>query len=293
MAASNTALFAVGGVLIAAVVGTAVMTRGALTEIRSELASVKKDTQAAVSRIPSEVAGLVIGGTSSPVSGPASQDLTPRTASQVLQRIERVPQPLTSESVAALLGELDEWLVAPEAEQQFAQSTAQLRVALRLLVKAEVGTLIHSALQASSGAQGVKALTEARRVLARYPMSEDRSVIDEASQLTSDQARAAVQVENIRRLRYNRWAVDQVERAAKHFNENVSRWDPRNDNTSLIEPIIQSLGPIDPSLLEPVPLRLYEHVVERLKSALSEANRFSFAKALVDPKLQRRALGDF
>ena len=54
-----------------------------------------------------------------------------------------------------------------------------------------------------------------------------------------------------------------------------------------------NLGPVDPSLLEPAVLDLYNYVIENTKGKIYEGEKTELAKKLTDPSIRRKTLGDF
>jgi hypothetical protein len=103
---------------------------------------------------------------------------------------------------------------------------------------------------------------------------------------------AATRLDALRRQRYNKWAIDQIELAINYYNVNVSKWNPTISNRGLLGPLTDYLGPVDPMFLEPAVLELYNYIVDKMKGSLSEANNLEFAKWLTDPRIGRKALGD-
>jgi hypothetical protein len=139
----------------------------------------------------------------------------------------------------------------------------------------------------------MKEHSEAGRILAMYPMSDEPTVIEEAKQLASRQAEVVGRLEALRRQRYNRWVTEQIEKALDFYNANVSHYNPFNDNAVLIDSLVQNLGEVDPLGLEPAVVELYNYVIDRTKGSISEKNKLELAKRLTDPSVRRKSLGDF
>jgi hypothetical protein len=197
-----------------------------------------------------------------------------------------------AEDFAKVISKVDGWLVKRDDEENVKERIAEQLPRLRELVTKEVGDLQTEALIITPSAMGSKALDQAGRILALYPMSDDPDVIKNAKKLADRQIEAATRLDVLRRQRYNRGAIDQIEAAIKYFHENVKR-NPINKNTALIGPLADFLGPIDPMLLEPVALELYNDIIDRTKGKLSEENQLELAKKLTDPEIKRKPMDDF
>src|SRR5262245_14195097 len=95
-------------------------------------------------------------------------------------------------------------------------------------------------------------------------MSEDASIVAGAKRLASKQAEVLNRIEVIRRQRYNQWAARRIELALDFYNANVSRFNPFNDNANLIDSLVMNLGEVDPIILEPAVLELFDYVIDRI-----------------------------
>lgn len=290
---SNRILLVVGSAVAVCLVGQAYWTHASIQGIRGEIAAAREDSQAHLSRIPAEVAKLMSDSNGSAEPTGIRQDVSFRTEKEAAQRIRELPASPTVGDLAMVVREIDGWLITPSDEAKVDALKAGVLSEMRKLVKGEVSRHLERALKATNFAEGTRALAEAGSVFAQYPMSNDRSVVEEATELSARLGDVAARLKALQRMRYNRWALERVEQALKHFNDNVSRWNPLSDNKRLLPPLVAYLGPIDPSLLEPVPLRFYEYVIERMKGKLSDSNAIDFAKDLVDPNTSRRTLGEF
>lgn len=289
----NRLLLVISGTVVLCMIGQALWMDAALGEMRSELVLARENSHLQFSKISGEVAKLVTGSDGQSDAMISGEEPVFKTAEQAREKVRALADKPTAESFARVLSEIDGWLVTPQDEKKVEELKATLIFQLRNLVKTGVNLHLERALQSPSSATAMSELNEAQRILPLYPMSNERSVINEATQLSTRQTEVATRLEALRRQRYNRWALDEVERANKHYNDNVSRWNPLNDNKSLLSPLIAALAPIDPAFLEPAVVQLYVYIVERTKRSLSEPNRFDFARGLTDPSVSRKTLGDF
>jgi hypothetical protein len=224
------------------------------------------------------------------VDAPAAADF--HKPEEALQAIKALGEEPPTEDFARALATIDAWLVDDKDEASFTKLKLEQLSRLRKKVKSEVESLQQEALKSITYADGTTKHSKAGRVLSLYPVSDDKSVIEEAKQLSARQGDVAVRLEEVRRQRYNQWATGQIEAAINVYNENVSK-NPLANNSQLIDPLIEQLGPVDPGVLEPVVLELYNYALDRTKGSLSEASKIDLAKRLTDPSIQRKPLGEF
>jgi hypothetical protein len=224
--------------------------------------------------------------------GPEStQEL--HTLAEAQDLINKLGDKPSATKLAETMANVDEWLIVPSEEELFTKFKLEQLGRLRTLVKSEVGAHQQAALKAPTGAGGAKEYAEAGRILVLFPMTDETLVIEEAKQLAARQTEIAGRLEVIRRQRYNKWAVEQIEKALDFYNANVNKWNPLSDNAILIGALVKDLGEVDPMLLEPAVLELYNYVIDRTKGSISEKNKLELAKRLTDPLNQRKTLGDF
>ena len=310
MTDSNRSLLIGAGIVALCAIGAAVWVGASVRGLRNELEASRKESQTQMATIIGNL-GLVQGelatmrsnkfGAVAAANEPnsvAAQDGTEdepviefKTDADAVALIGTVTKVRTADQLATVIGELDGWLVKPEDERSVQNRLAILISALRKVVALEVRALQATSLIATPSAVGAKKLDEAGRILALYPMSDDPGVVKEAQRLTDSQMDAATRLDALRRQRYNRWAIVRIEQAIDYYNANVSKWNPRDDNTGMLDPLVGYLGSVDPMFLEPAALELYNYIIDKMKSSLSEKNKLEFAKQLTDPKISRYYLG--
>ncbi len=257
-----------------------------IAEVARNLNDVRGQVQIVISKLRSESDGLV------DEPGP-DEHLRFATVADAEAEIRKLGDKPAAERLAGTLTAIDEWLIRPGEEDQFKKVRLGHLDRLRKLVKEEVEKHQEAALKAASGGEGAKEHAEAGAILVLYPMSDVPNVVEEAKSLAGRQSELVGRLEAIRRQRYNRWAAGQVEAALDYFNANVSHYNPFNDNAVLIGSLVNNLGNVDPVMLEPSVLELYNYVIERTKGSISEKNKVELAKRLTDPAVRRKALGDF
>jgi hypothetical protein len=221
------------------------------------------------------------------------EDLRFSTIADATNLVKSLGEQPTSEKLAEVIARIDMWLMKPEDETAIMTFKGAQQARLRGLIGAEVEAHQTAALKATSGSEALREHSAAGQILVRYPISEDASIIAEVKRLASQQAEVLNRIEVIRRQRYNRWAIGQIEQALDYYNKNVSRFNPFNDNAVLIDSLVTNLGEVDPANLEPAVLELYNYVIDRTKGSLSEQNKLELAKRLTDPSIRRKAMGDF
>lgn len=215
------------------------------------------------------------------------------TASEAKELIQKLGKQPTASKLAEALNAIDSWSVKPDQESDMLQFKLEIITQLRKRVIEEVTSLQKAALEADSGKNGAKKHIEAGTILALYPMSEEKSVIEEAKQLSAQQADVAVRLEVIRRQRYNHWAAEQVEKAIANYNNTKSSIPFNTDRNKLVADLVNDMGPVDPAQLEPMVVELYNYAVNLTKDALTEAEKTDLAKKMTDPNIKRKTLGDF
>jgi hypothetical protein len=259
--------------------------RGRLDGLGRELASIQQKVSAIETKL-----GALAGLIDEPIT---EEPIEFASLTAVESQIKSLGEEPSAARLAEAIAEIDALFPKPEEEAAFQKLKLAQEARLRQIVRAEVQRHQKAARDAPSGEKASEELAEAMRTLVLYPQSDDGEVLREAQQLQALQEGTRAKIQVIRRLRYNRWATEQVEKAINFYNANVSRWNPFGDNTVLIAALVENLGAVDPALLEPAVLELYNHVIERTKDSINEANKLDLAKRLTDPSIRRRGLEDF
>ena len=199
----------------------------------------------------------------------------------------------TADQMASCLAMLDDWTVRPEEESGFRTLKLGLASTLRKKVAEEVRVLQSEALNCDSSREGAEKHAGAGRILSLYPMADDPQVTAEAKLLSAQQAEIAARLEALRRQRYNNWAAVRIGAAIDAYNDIASSIPYKSDTTKLVESLAGNLGPVDPALLEPAVLDLYNYALENTKAKIYEKEKTELAKKLTDPSVKRKILGDF
>lgn len=219
-------------------------------------------------------------------------DIEVRSLAEANSIFDELGDSPTAEQLAHALATVDEWIVTPEEHESFQAFKVAKVAALRERVRAEVESLHNQALKSNNGAEALDFHAKASQVLALYPMDSTPSVLDEARSISSLHAKVAERIDDLRRQRYNAWALTCIEAALKEINATAS-FLMTSDNPKVIEATVKHLGEIDPVLLEPVVAQLYNHVVELAKNCVNSEQILEIGRRLIDPSLKRKKYGDF
>jgi hypothetical protein len=164
---------------------------------------------------------------------------------------------------------------------------------LRQRVLDDVKKIHLSALTAKSGPEATKAYSDAGSLVALFPMSESASIVEQARSLALAHRIVGIKLEVAKRMRYNRWAVERLEKAIQNYHSKSSFLHPKKENPELMDSLVANVGEIDPNQLEPTVLSLYNYAVEMTKDAISEADKVALTKKLTAPEIQRKIPDDF
>lgn len=220
------------------------------------------------------------------------QDLEMHSYEDVARLDKELGTNPSAQLMAETLISLDLMLIHPDDEKAVSEYKLELMDRLRKKVVSEVNSLHDEALNAPTCNEGASKLAIAGRILSMYPMSEEYLVLEEAKDLASQQAEIGMKIENLRRQRYNTWAIGRIEKAMKGYKEAASIWKSIDENPKLVKNITLHLSEVDPLLLEPPVLELYNHIIDKTNDNLPDKDKVKLAKNLTDPSVSRKRLGD-
>jgi hypothetical protein len=216
-----------------------------------------------------------------------------RTADDVARAVGQIDPRASADALAQTLATMDTWVVTAREEAAVQQHKLGLTDRLRQKVKAEVHAAQQLALLEPTSLKAAERFAEAGQLLSLYPMSQDTTILAEARALASSQAELAARIESLRRQRYNRWATEQIGKAIDGYNKYSSYTKPREENKNLVDSLVEHLGLVDPSAIEPAVLDLYNYVFELTKSSIAESDKRLVTWRLTDPAIRRKTVGDF
>lgn len=215
------------------------------------------------------------------------------TVADVEKRFAAVATSDSAPALAVAIAEVDEWLIEPKSSAAVQSLLDRRLIDLRKRVLDDVKKTHLLALAAKSGAEATKAYSDAGALVALFPMSGTPSIVEQARGLTTAHRNVGMKLEVAKRVRYNRWTVERLEKAIQDYHAKSSFWSPKKENTALIDSLVTNLGEVDPNQLEPSVLSLYNYAVEMTKDSISEADKVSLAKRLTAPEIRRMLPDDF
>jgi hypothetical protein len=228
------------------------------------------------------------------LANPEQQEEVSRLHSlnEVNQHLSSLSANTKAKDLALAISEIDSWMIDPEFEKSVNDVLDKRVIELRSKVLSEVKEDSQKALHASNSKEANKLLNNIGLLISLYPMSEEQGIIEQARQLTDDHRKLAVNLEGQKRLRYNKWAVKQIEQALNGYHKKSSLWSPKKENKLLVDSLVENLAEIDPNLLEPIVLSLYDYALETTKESISESDKVSLAEKLTSPNTIRKTYED-
>lgn len=189
---------------------------------------------------------------------------------------------------AQALLEADEWLFEPADQELAEKALAAKTEALRVWVKSAVERLLALALGAAKGSESANHLREAGLIFGLYPQPETDERQKEMEILVTTINEATRRVDELRRLRYNQWAIARIEDGVRQFHENK-----KVSSDAVVNVCVNALRYIDPAYLDPTVTDLYQYLVQLTRESAGDAYFARIAKGLTDPDVGRRTPLDF
>lgn len=214
--------------------------------------------------------------------------------SAVEKRLQLLSASSSAEEMVRIITEVDEWLIAPEEEEQARKLIDAAIEKLRARIAAEVTALAKAAITVPKGKEASVKMSEINKLLALYPLPRTEPQRKSLEDLSSFVLSTSRRVEDIRRLRYNSWSVEQVKNGMELVRLQTSGLKGmRPDKDALLKTCTDHVKNLDPGFLEPAALNLYAEFLRRCDAEMDDDRKVNLARALVDPSLQRRTLSDF
>lgn len=217
---------------------------------------------------------------------------------QGLRGVDKLPITEAAERIARV----DESLYQPDAEEEARKRIDAEVDKLRWRIETRVKALSVEAIQAANGKFASEKMAEINDLLLLYPSPGNVAQRRELEKVSADVLKASRRVEDIRRLRYNRWAIDQIQSGLNAYRSHlkmrkVSDWKKlfRTDRDALIKSSVESMGRIDPSFLEPAGRDLYDYVFGLTRDAMGDDDekRIELTRGFANPELRRLTPVDF
>ncbi len=215
-----------------------------------------------------------------------------KTAAAVQQHLQNVPESAAIEMLAKTISEVDGWLIAPGDEEQAQKAIGKAINDLRKKIKDQVNTLMTAAIKATKSPEAVDKLSQINLLLSLFPVPQTAEQRKDLEQLSAAILTTSRRVEELRRLRYNSWAIEQIRGGLVTFSSHtggvVKAVNP--DKLAILNFCGDYLRYIDASLLEPAVMNMYAELLQRCNSALDDERKVKLASTLVDPSLRRHNL---
>jgi hypothetical protein len=165
-----------------------------------------------------------------------------------------------------------------------------------------VKELSGAAIDAPNGKQAAAVMAQINRLLSMYPSPTTAAEQTELEQITSGILSTSRRVEEIRFLRYNQWAIAQIEDALKRYRSELAIGSVQDvtklvkrDREKLRIAAISTMSKIDTESLNPAVMDLYNYAYTLFRDAMGsdDDSRAKLAKGFADPTTQRRTPLDF
>lgn len=192
---------------------------------------------------------------------------------------------------AKALAEIDEWNFNIEEQKSATEIIKLLTDKLREMVVQEIVSGIEKAINAPSGSEALEKINKVKGVYLLYPKQDDDT---QQKQLADKITSALMRIDELRRLRYNSWVADQVQKAADgSYKKKKLLPNNNDDDLQLIKIFKEDLGSVDTTYLDPAVMGIYQHVLTLFSDALKEPNKVKLAKELNSIELHRKTPIDF
>lgn len=274
--------------LFACLIGLGAWLGSELSQLRRAITDVSQqsETQLATLRV-----ALTEMAATSPSTELALEAEELKTVSDIKARVNQLSPTASIEEVAPVIAEMDQWIYSADEEAEAVKLLDKLTDTLRRLIEQRVNTLLSEALAAENGQEATQVMSRVNDLLSLYPVpitSEYKSRLD---QLTRQILEAARRVDEIRRLRYNAWAIGEIDKGLSAYHNNKGLI--FTDDAVLVEWCHRFLKEIDPAYLEPVALDLYNYAIGLTANKINDQYRVKLAEGFADIGTPRRSPADF
>lgn len=206
------------------------------------------------------------------------------------------------EDVAQGIAEVDEWLFAPEDEKPARERIENEIEKLRTRIETDVTMLTKASLEAPDGKTATEKMSKINSLLSLYPAPKTDEQRAKLAQITSNILNTSRRVEDIRRLRYNEWAISKIQDSLLKY-----RYELQINNISdlkkllspnkevLMRACIYRMSAINPAFLEPAVMDLYSYVFGLTRDAMGSDDEYliKLTKGFANPSTERKTPSDF
>jgi len=195
--------------------------------------------------------------------------------------------------MARAVAEVDGWVFRPDEEKGAASLMAKYLDRLEETILKQVDEMDAKALESDTGNAALDCFAQSSALMEMLPMSKDESKMQKLRDLIAKRNVVKQRIEQIRHLRYNRWAVGQIEAGFKHYHEKLNSVQKWADDDALTGSAIEALAPINPNLLDAPAMEIYLSLLRLTNEAVSEEHTIKLAKGLSDPATARKSELEF
>lgn len=209
-------------------------------------------------------------------------------------RLEEV-RAAKADTLAKTIAELDAWVFS-EADEAEARSLVNgALVKLSAAITTDVQDSLQAARKAPDSTQRTAAMRKAEGLVGLFPTPRDASTQAELDGLVASIKSTSTFLQDAQRLRYNQWALTKIQESLQKFHKAKKFFSSDQDRLALVKICQDSLGPINPSHLEPAVLDLYHHSLGLTRASLkeNEDHMLTLAKGLTNPTLVRKSPMEF
>lgn len=243
-----------------------------------------------------------------------SDEIENKKISDIDQRLNAVKN-TRIEDVAQAIAEVDEWFYAQKDWEQARGKIDNEIEMLRSRIETEVATLSKAALEAPDGRIASEKMSKINVLLSLYPAPKTDEKRTRLEQMTSKILDTSRRVEDIRRLRYNSWAILQIKSSLAFYRQEVevkvgnlskvknlpdlsefkNQIKIKTDKNALMNACIAWMSPINPAFLEPVVMDLYNYAFGLTRDAMGGADDYLIVltQGFTNPNTKRKTPSDF
>ena len=292
---TNRALAIGGFVLVISVVAAAIWVGTAIRGMRGEIAAVSHQLGSELATQRSAISELAIAAEKAEAASNMEADpfagVEQKEAGAITARMDKLSPEAGIEEVGKVIEEMDQWVFKVEEAEAASEKLNEWTQTLRGRIEEKINELLEQARVAEDGKLATGFMSQVNDLLSLYPMPRGAEQRSQLEKLTERILATSQRVEDIRRLRYNAWAINQIGSGLSAYHSNKRR--VFNEDDALVEGCHRHLRDIDPALLEPSALELYNYVIGLTAKAVKDEHRVELARGFADVGTARRTLADF
>lgn len=194
---------------------------------------------------------------------------------------------------AQALSSVDSWILHPEDEQKALSIIDEKVTTLGREILDQVKSGDANALKVPQGKQAMQLFSQGSSLLALYPMPNDEASQKEFSDFLAVRDTTSRKIQELRRLRYNQWAIEQIEAGYMGYHANLAKVQKWEDDPKLVDSAATSLQMINPDFLDVSAMELYMGLIRLTNESVDEAHKITLAKRLNNPAVSKKSPEDF